>query len=407
MKRRALAAVVFLAVPSLGASSQSRTIVIEADRVMTMSGEGTVGPALIEVRDGKIVAVRGGRPSVPPGGTRLQATVVLPGLIDARTTLGLSGLIAADDEQDETSGPNQAHVRALDAFNLEEPMLRHALRSGVTAVQSGPGGANAIGGEAGVFKTYSSTAEPVVLKFPSALVLALTEDAKTTYGSENGLPSTRMATVGIVRQALVDAEHYSKRLDEGEPPDRSLKHEAVARVLSREVPALVSAKRIDEIATAIRVAEEFDLDLTIVGATDAGLVADRLGAAGVTVLVGPPGDAIFGNMPSHTLLRLPAVLKAGGVRFALVSGDDEEAPRLALSQLAALAAANGLDAEDALAAITIDAARILGVADRVGSIEVGKDADLVMYDGDPFSYGTHVTAVLVDGHIAYQRNAPE
>ena len=382
------------------------TIAIQAERVMTMTAQGTIGPAVVVVRGGRIQAVGAAKTTpVPAGATTLTARVVTPGLIDARTTLGLAGLIRADDEQDERTEPNQAHLRAVDGFNLQEPMLRHALEAGVTVVQTGPGEANAIGGLAGIFKTFATSTAAATVRFPSALVIALTEVAKNTYGEKGKYPSTRMATVGLVRQALIDAEDYGKRLVGPKPPDRDVKHEAVLLALKRDIPVLVSVSRVDELATALRVADEFKLRVVLVGATDAHLIVDRLRVAQVPVLVGPPGDRIFDEAVRDQRLALPATLKAQQVPFAIVSGDDEEAPRVVLLQAVARATAFGLDPETALAAVTINAARILGVEARLGSIEPGKDADLVLFDGEPFSARARVTAVLVNGEIAYRRSS--
>jgi imidazolonepropionase-like amidohydrolase len=386
-----------------GSIALAQTVVIEAERVMTSAERGTVGPSVIVVREGKIASIGSGVPRDLPADTvRLEAAVVTPGLIDARTTLGLSGLISADDDRDELGGPNQAHLRALDAFNLREPMLEHALRSGVTVVQSGPGKANSIGGQAGIFKTHASSTKEATIRFPSAVVFSLTESAKTTYGKDRKFPSTRMANVGLIRQALVDAEHYARSLAGEKPPDRDLTKEALTLVLEKKVPTLISTERVDEIATAMRLAEEFGLEWALVGATDLHLLMDQLAETSVPVLLGPPGDALFEADP-NIFLMVPAGLRKRTVPFALVSGDDESAPRVSLIDQARWAVRGGLTGDEALAAVTLSPARILGIDHKVGSVEIGKDADLVLYDGDPFSYATQVVAVLVDGAVAHQR----
>jgi imidazolonepropionase-like amidohydrolase len=233
-------------------------------------------------------------------------------------------------------------------------------------------------------------------------VLSLTESAKMTYGKDQKFPTTRMANVGLIRQALVDAEHYTQSMAGEKPPDRDLKQEALSLVLEKKVPAFVSAERVDEIATAMRLAEEFGFEWALVGATDLHLLMDQIARASVPVLLGPPGDALFETDP-NTFSMVPAGLAKRGVRFALVSGDDEAAPHVSLIEQARWAVRGGLAVDDALAAVTLSPARILGVEDRLGSVEVGKDADLVLYDGDPFSYTTQVVAVLVDGKIAHKR----
>jgi imidazolonepropionase-like amidohydrolase len=385
------------------AGTQSETIVIRAEKVLSAGETGTIGPTVIAIRDGKITSVARDSGDTPTGVVILSAKVVTPGLIDARTTLGLSGLIPADDDRDEVSGPNQAHLRAIDAYNLREPMLEHALRSGITLVQTGPGTANSIGGQTGIFKTHGSTTEEVTVRFPSGLVLALTESAKMTYGKERKFPTTRMANVGLIRQAFVDAERYEKMKAGDDPPSRDLSKEALAAVLNKEIPALISAERVDEIATARRLAEEFGMDWALVGASAAHLLLEHLAEASVPVLLGPPGTYVYKEGAEDTTLSLPVDMARRGIPFALVSGDDEAAPHVSLVERAQRAVRNGLSSDRALRAITIDAARILRVDDRVGSVEKGKDADLVLYDGDPFSYTTRIEAVLVNGKVAYRR----
>ena len=205
--------------------------------------------------------------------------MVTPGLIDAGTTLGLSGLATVSQDQDEKGGPNQASLRAIDAFRFEEPLVVAALQSGVTAVHAGPGTANPIAGRAGVFKTSAPHPADAVVAFPSALVLSLTEAAKTTYGSKGKYPSTRMATAGFLRQALVDARQYSQRRSDATPPARDLNLDALASMVKGEVTALIAADCSDEIATALRIAEEFEIRPVLLGGSEADLVVERLAGA--------------------------------------------------------------------------------------------------------------------------------
>ncbi len=344
------------------------------------------------------------RPSGLPESTPLlDAAFVAPGFIDARTTLGLSGLHPGDDDRDETSGPNQAHLRAIDAFDPSDPTVRHALRTGVTTIQTGPGDANSIGGQAGIFKLSAATVNHAVVRFPSAVVFSLDESAKLTYGTARRYPSTRMANVGLIRQALVDANRYRTELEGDKAPTRDLKKEALAMVLAGDVPALVSAERADELATALRLAEEFGIDLMIVGGTDAQVVLDRLAESGVTVLLGPAGDAAFRPDGVQRSIGTAAKLRERGIPFALVTGDDANASRSSLFELARLAARGGLTLEEALEAVTISPARILELDEVMGSIEAGKDADLVLFDGDPLTATTQFLAVLVDGVVIHNR----
>ena len=384
----------------------AQTAVIQADRVMTSTTEGIIGPCFIVIEDGNIVSVTTENPGAIPEATRvLHAEFVTPGFIDARTTLGLSGLHPADDDRDESSGPNQAHLRAIDAFDLNDPMVGHALRGGVTTVQTGPGDANSIGGQAGIFKLGAETVADAMVRFPSAVIFSLDESAKETYGTANRFPSTRMANVGLIRQALVDANRYRTQPSGDDPPPRDLKKEALSMVLEGKIPALVSAERADELATALRLGEEFDLTLRIVGGTDSQILLDRLADSGVPILLGPPGDAVLRSEAGELLVGSATNLRDRSIPFALVTGDDEDAPRLSLLDQAMSAVQGGLTLEEALEAITITPARILGLEGILGSIEEGKDADLVLFDGDPLNATTQVLAVFVNGKAVFMNGA--
>jgi len=389
-----------------GGAVAAQTVIIEAERVITMGPAGTVGPAVIVVRNGIIDAVERGsadRMSIPPDALRLVARVVTPGLIDARTTLGLAGVLPVDDDDNETSGPIQVAVRAVDAYDLTEPMLRHAVRRGVTVVQSGPGDANSIGGQAGIFRTDAATTSDALIQSPSAIVITLTEPAKMTYADQLRLPTTRMANVGLIRQALLDAERYRELRATTDPPERDLKHEALAQLLDDELPAVVEASRVDEIATALRLADEFGFRMVIVGGADAHFVADKLAARDVPVLVSPPGDVLYQRASPDAVLSVPAVLAEHGVTVALVSGDAASASRTDLLSHAARAVRHGLSAEDGMRAITSTPARLLGIDDRFGSIETSKVADLVLLTGDPFDGTSQIRAVLVSGRVVHHR----
>lgn len=379
---------------------------IQADRVMTSTAQGIIGPSFVLIENGRIVSVTPETPSdLPPTTHILRTAFLTPGFIDARTTLGLSGLHEADNDRDETSGPNQAHLRAIDAFDLTDPMVGHALRGGVTTVQTGPGDANSIGGQAGIFKTAAATVDAAVVRFPSAAVFSLDESAKITYGSANGFPSTRMANVGLIRQALIDANRYRTQSSGDDPPARSLEKEALGRVLEGEIPALVSAERADELSAALRLGEEFGIGFSIVGAADAQVLLSRLAGSGVPILLGPPGDAALQSDDGGALFERAASLREWDIPFALVTGDDEHAPRTTLLEQARAAVRGGLSPAEALEALTITPARFLGLDGGLGSIEEGKEADLVLFDGDPMDAATQVLAVFIGGNAFFLQGA--
>ena len=382
----------------------AQVTVIRAERLMTSAEDGIVGPRFLVVRGGRIASVTIQRPSgLPPAVQEFEAEFVTPGFIDARTTLGLSGLHPGDDDRDETSGPNQAHLRAVDAFDLSDPLVGHSLRNGTTTVQTGPGDANSIGGQAGIFKLHGESVAGTVVRFPSGVVFSLDESAKLTYGAARQFPSTRMANVGLIRQALVDADRYRDRRSGDDPPPRDLRKEALAKVLEREIPALVSAERADEIATALRLAGEFGFESLLVGATQVRVALPLVLEANVPVLLGPPGEAALRTETGDLLPQTASELGDRGIRFALVTGDDEGAAQSSLLVVARSAIRGGLTLEKALEAITISPARILGLDADLGSVEEGKVADLVLFDGDPGAASTRVAAVFVEGTAAYVR----
>ncbi len=425
------------------------TLAVVAKTVHTSGPAGTIRDGVVLVRDGTIAAVGRKRDvPIPDGATVLEAAVVTPGLIDTHGVAGLAGIYnTADRDSDEVTGPNQAPLRAIDAFNPREPLLGWLLQHGVTVVQSGPGEANPIGGLAGVFRTSGASVEAMTLRFPSALILTLGESPKAIYGGKGQMPSTRMGTAAVIRNAFVAAQAYQDAWDRYEeklaayetkqadandtadgsedteavaepdeendepdaedppvPPTRDLGKESLGLALAQTIPTIVTARREDDLLTALRIGEEFDLDIHLADAAEAYLIADALQRAGVHVHVGPiierPGRPETMNLSFES----PAILAARGVPLTFQSGFEGYVPRVHVVLFeAAVAMAHGLEFDRALSALTIDAARVLGIAERVGSIEVGKDADLVLFDGDPFEYVSHVNAVIVNGTVVHDR----
>ena len=400
----------------LPASVSAQKIAIEAETLHTMGPAGAITNGVVLIENGKIIAVGPAAQVKPPAGyARLRAKIATPGLIDAKTSVGLSGIynVPADQDQDEDTDPNTADVRALDSFNPREPLLAFVRSYGVTTLQATPGRKNPIAGQAGIFKTAGDTAEAMAMRPISAVVFNLGEQPKATYGAQGKAPSTRMGTAALIRKALADAQKYLAKCQEWESkdkkdnsgqPSRDLKLEALGRALRGEVPAIFAAHREDDIATAIRIAQEFKLKLILSQATEGYLAREIIHRAGVPVLAGPALQRIDGPETVNASLENAALLAEVGIPIAFSSGFEDYGPknRVILFE-AAVAAANGLGAERALRAATIDAAKILGIADRVGSLEAGKDADVVLFDGDPFEYTAHVEAVLVTGQMTYAR----
>jgi imidazolonepropionase-like amidohydrolase len=346
---------------------------------------------------------------IPAGTPILSAAAVTPGLIDADTVVGVSGRlnVPADQDQSEKTDPNQADARILDSFNPDEPLLRFFLSQGVTVIQAMPGPADVIAGQAGIFRTHGTTVEAMALRFPSAILINLGEVPKST--SPGKPPGTRMGTAAIIRNALNAAANDRKKrkgAKEGSTPDRNLKLEALGLLLDKKIPAVFSAHRADDLTTALRLADEFGLDPVLCLATEAYLMADSIAASKAPVLVHPTMQRPGTPETFNTTLNNAAILADKGVPLAIVTGYEAYVPKTRVPRYeAAMAMTNGLGPGRALRAVTLDAARILKIDDRYGSLEPGKVADVVLYDGDPFETTTHVTHVLLGGALVYDRAA--
>lgn len=406
-----LAAAVTCCLPRLVAAQ----VAIRGDTVCTMSGE-LIQDGMVLIVDGKIVSVgRAADISVPDGFDVLSGVVVTPGLIDAHSVVGLSGIfnVATDQDQLESSSPIQPELRAVDAYNADEALLEWIRGFGVTTIHTGHAPGELISGQTMIVKTSGSTVGQAVLKDSCAIAVTLSSAELKADGKS---PGTRGKSVSLLRAELIRAREYAAKLAragtrepgadaaEGEdravePPARDLRLETLNRALERELAFMVTAERSQDIFSALRLAEEFQLRLWLDGAAEAYLALDEIKAAGVPVLVhatmARPVEARE-NLSFETASRL----RAAGIPFALQSGYEPYVPktRVVLFE-AGMAAANGLTFEQALASITSDAAQILGVSDRVGSLAHGRDGDVAVFDGDPFEYTTHCTAVVINGRI--------
>ena len=386
------------AVGSAG-SALAQDLAVRGDVVHTMAGE-PIENGVVLVRDGRIERVGpAAEVSVPAGVEMLEAAVVLPGLVDAHSVVGLAGQynVPHDQDQLEESAPLQPELRAVDAFNIRERLVGYLLGLGVTTVHTGHGPGAVISGQTMVVKTAGPNVDEALLVAP-AMVAATLGDGALEEGAKS--PGTRSKAVALLRQALIDAREYAEKED----PPRDLRHEVLVRVLERDLPMMVTAHRHQDIAAALRLAEEFDFELVLDGAADAHLMLDTLAEADVPVIVHPTmmRSASFraGMETENATMALPALLAERGIDFAFQSGFESYVPktRVVLFE-AGVATAYGLDPRVALRAITLDAARLLGVDDRVGSLEPGKDGDLALYDGDPLETVTHCVGVVVEGVV--------
>jgi imidazolonepropionase-like amidohydrolase len=383
--------------------------VILAGRLYTVAKK-PIEDAVVVIKDGKVVAV-GPRASVeiPADFPVISAVSVTPGLIDANSIVPLSGQynIAADQDADEMSDPDQAEVRVLDGFNPAEPLLRFLLEQGVTVVHVCPGRENVIAGVTGVFRTHGTNVESMAVKFPESLLFNLGEAPKRAY--HGAKPGTRMGTAALVRKAFTDAVNYRRKRESpkaGEPPlDTNLKMESLRAVLDHKVSALFAAQKADDLMTALRLINEFHLDGKLALGAEAYLVADQIAAAKVPLIVHPTMQHAESIETINSYLGNAASMADAGIPIAIGAGAEGYVPKTrVVRQEAAIAMVYGLGRDAALKSITLDAARILGVDAQYGSLEPGKIGDVVLYDGDPFEYSTHVVAVLVDGKLVYDRS---
>jgi imidazolonepropionase-like amidohydrolase len=328
---------------------------------------------------------------------------VLPGFIDAHCHVGLGEEIFQyeGDDINEMTDPLTPELRAIDGVNPEDPAFRDARRGGVTALFVCPGSANLIGGTGAVLKTVGRTVDEMIVRDPAGLKAALGENPKTVYGDQKKSPSTRMGAAALLRQAFVDAHTYRDKLRHGQEdpdklPERDLGLEHLLLVLEKKIPLRMHAHRADDIMTALRLAREFDLDLVLEHCTDGHKIADILAAAGVPAVVGPA--LINRSKPEvkDKSLRTPGLLAAAGVQVALMT-DHGVTPVEHLALCAALAVKNGMPWAGALKALTADAARILGVEARIGSLAPGKDADIVVWRGEPLSLSAEAETVFING----------
>ncbi|MDA1029212.1 MAG: amidohydrolase family protein [Bacteroidetes bacterium] len=363
-------------------------IAVKGKMVYTMAGE-PIENGVVLIRDGKIERV--GRFAVPSGYEVMEAAVVTPGLIDAHTVVGLAGYLNQTDDQDqvERSAPMQPELRAIDAYNPREALVEWVRSFGVTTLHTGHGPGILVSGQTMIVKTVGNDVAESVINPAAMVAVTLGEGGREASGS----PGTRSKMISMLRGELLKAKAYdpSKGTD--------LRLEAFKAVLDGKMRLLVTVERSHDILTTLRLAEEFGIKIVLDSASEAYLVTDQIKAAGVPVLTHATMARHSGERANATF-EAASILRDAGIPFALQSGFEAYVPktRIVLFE-AGVAAANGLSFSEALASITIDAAKLLGVDDRIGSLEAGKDADIALYDGDPFEYTTHAIGVIIDGKV--------
>ena len=387
-------------------------LLLKNGNVMTMAGPAFVGDVAIE--NGKIVAV-GQSLSYSDAEVRdVTGMTVMPGIVDPHCHIGMwedaMGFEGADGN--ECTNPITPELRAIDAINPYDRCFEEAAAGGVTTCVTGPGSANVIGGQFVAIKTHGDSVENMVLRFPVAVKAAFGENPKRVYNGKNQTPSTRMATAALMRKALIEAQEYNEKLERGKAdpekmPERNLGKEILARVMRRELPMKIHAHRADDILTAIRICREFKLRYTLDHCTEGYLITDKLKEALSEdcegIIVGPLLTDRSKIELKNLSFKAPKVLEQAGIEYAMMT-DHPVTPEQYLPICTAVAVREGASEEGALKAITINAAKITGIADRVGSIEVGKNADIAVFSGHPFDFRSRCVLTLVNGKVAHEEH---
>jgi imidazolonepropionase-like amidohydrolase len=391
-------------------------VAVRARVLHTMEGDGagTIRDGVVVITDGKIARVGPAASTPIPAGYRvIDAPVATPGFIDGRCTVGVSGMLNQRQDQDqlERSGAMQPELRAIDAFNPLDPLVAYVRMLGVTTLHTGHAPGELISGQTCVVKATGAPVDACVVVETAGVAVTLGPGGHRSGGS----PGTRAKAIAMLRDELLKAQEHvrkeaAREAKAGEtpaegaptakPPEaRNLRREIMARVIRREVPLVVTAHRAQDIHSALRLAREFDVRVILDGASEAYLLADEIARAGVDVLVHPTMARAYGEMENMTWENASRLADAG-VRVAFQGGYESYVPKARVVHFeAGVAAAHGLGFERALRAITVDSAAILGLEGRLGRLAPGLDADVALFDGDPFEYRTKCLGVIIDGRV--------
>jgi len=415
----ALVVILVVLLFSSAASAQNRTLALRGGRFYTVS-HGIIEGGFLLIRNGKIAAI-GKNITIPENVKIIDASecVIVPGFIDAFTNLGTVEYKSIDQDYDEATSPLTPQLWITDAIDPENTFIPLARKMGTTSVLCAPGEGNLLSGQSALIRLKGSTLEQMVIRFPVAVHGSLGELPKMRYGQKGRYPSTRMGEVALLRQTLIEAWEYSNRIldyqqklgsfqseqkkgrakaaDKPVPPPVDFKLQSLIPVLKGSLPLIVRANRMDDILSALRLAEEFRLKIIINHGAEAYRVADMLAARNIPVLVGPYAENKQRLETSQAVWENACLLHKAGVRIAFQSGSHEHFADL-LNQ-ARLAVSYGLPSEEALKALTLSPAQIFGVEDRLGSLDEGKSADIVIFDKDPFEAPARLKMIIIEGEV--------
>ncbi len=393
-------------------------LVIKNARLLTMAGRGYEN-GYIAADKGKIISLGDDKEVLAQLEQRIAAEAtgaevidakgnyVLPGFVDAHCHIGMceDSVGFEGDDGNEMTDPVTPQLRAIDAIYHADRSFVEAYESGVTTVVTGPGSANVIGGQFAALKTYGRSVEEMLIREPVAMKVAFGENPKTVYHEKRQSPMTRMATAAILRESLMKAREYKQMQEDYErdsenfdKPDYDMKMEALIKVLKGEIPVKAHAHRADDILTALRIAKEFGLRITIEHCTEGHLITDILLEEKATVITGPFLTDRSKIELKNQSPKAPGIISGAGIKTAIMT-DHPCTPVQYLPLCAAVAVKEGMDETEALKAITINAAEITGIADRVGSLETGKDADIIILDGPPLELKSKVLYTIINGQV--------
>jgi imidazolonepropionase-like amidohydrolase len=388
-------------------------VLIKNAKILTMA-EKSYDNGFIIVDGSKIVEL-GDMKNVPEASETdtvidAEGMYLLPGLIDSHCHIGMAedSVGFEGDDVNEMTDPVTPQLRAIDGIYHGDKAFEEAYQNGITTVVTGPGSANVIGGQFAALKTYGRTVDDMIIKAPCAMKIAFGENPKTVYNEKHQLPTTRMATAALLREQLYKAKEYLEAIEkfendkeENDKPEFDIKLEALVPVIKGELVVKAHAHRADDIFTAIRIAKEFNLDMTLDHCTEGWLIPDKIKQSGYDVILGPIlTDRSKIELKNQTT-KAPGILSKAGIDVAIMS-DHPCVSAQHLVLCASLAVRDGMAEEDALKAITINAAKSVRLESRIGSLEAGKDADMVLYTGNPLNYLSKVKMTIIDGQIVYE-----
>ena len=379
-------------------------LLIKNAHIKTMAGSELENGCILVDDNGKIAQIAD---TISTEGAQVidaEGRLVTPGCVEAHCHIGLhdAGLRWEGADYNESTDPVTPQVRAIDSIYPQDEYFSVALRGGVTTACTGPGSSNVVGGTFAAIKLYGKRVDDMIIKAPAAMKCALGENPKSAFGQNKKCPKTRMAAAALLRELLFKARDYYEEIEAGNKPKFDMKLEAMLPVMRGEIPLKCHVHRADDILTAIRIAKEFGVKMTLDHVTDGAVIADILAQENFPVIVGPAMTGKSKPELANKSFATPGVLHKAGLTVCITT----DAPVTTLEYLplcAGLAVSEGMPIEEAWKAITINTATLLGIEDRVGSLEVGKDADIVIWTADPLTtIGGRAYITMVDGKIVYQ-----